>query len=130
MKVASILLCLYWTALFVGTHLPSRAIPRLVLSDKVWHLGAFAGLAFLLAWALPKAQRGMRHHFFIVAAIGCGYAVVDEWTQQFIPGRVCDVYDAIADSIGVVLGFVAYLTLRAACSRISFLQKLVLALSR
>ncbi len=130
LRVASVLLSLYWVTIFVGTHLPSSAVPRLHLSDKVFHVGAFAGLAFLLAWAIPKTIRGMTHHFLIVAAIGCGYAILDEWTQLFVPGRVSDLYDCIADFIGVALGFAVYVVLRWTCQRINILQRLVLALSR
>ena len=130
LRVASVLLSLYWIAIFVGTHLPKSAVPRLHLSDKVFHIGAFAGLAFLLAWAIPKTTRGMFHHFLIVATIGGGYAILDEWTQQFVPGRVSDLYDCIADFIGVAVGFAVYIVLRWACQRIDVLQRLVLALSR
>ena len=130
MRLASLLLCCYWTALFVGTHLPSAAMPDLKVSDKVYHLAAFAGLAFLLAWALPKRSEGLLRHFSIVFAIGLGYALMDEWSQRFIPGRVGDRWDVAADACGVVIGFGFYLVLRATCIRVAFLRRVLVAVSR
>lgn len=116
--------------MFIGTHLPSSAIPDLKLSDKFYHVTAFAGLAFFLAWALPKRPGGMMRNFASVFGLTLSYAMMDEWTQQFIPGRSSDRWDVAADSVGIPLGFAVYLLLRAVCIRVEFLHKLILAVSR
>lgn len=130
MRLASVLLAVYWVTIFVATHLPSAALPILELSDKVYHVAAFAGLAFLLGWALPKSRRGMSVHGATVVSVGGLYAIVDEWTQQFIPGRTCDPLDVAADILGLIVGFAVYVSLRAMCRRFAFLEKLVLSVSR
>lgn len=111
-RLAACLLVAYWTAIFVGTHLPARQV-SLSVNDKVMHLGAFAGLAFLLGWVLA----GSRPTWRVLAAswlIAACYAAVDEVSQMWIPGRSCDVQDWLADLAGAGLGLVCYRLLLAA----------------
>ncbi len=94
------LLAIYWTALFLGTHVP---VPSGVLkqgSDKVIHFLAYAGLAFLLSlWRGPAKWRTS----LVILAV---FAVVDEVLQ--IPvGRTCDLHDMIADWLGSAFGAAA-----------------------
>lgn len=110
-RIATICLCLYWLAIFVGTHLPQSSLPSLRLSDKLLHAGAFAGLAFLLAWAVPTGK-ALRHAMFVIL-IAVAYGCIDELTQKFIPGRTCDLWDLLADSIGACLGLAAYFAARS-----------------
>jgi VanZ family protein len=91
----------YWGALFVGTHIPSHTplAPGAVV-DKVVHLGAYAGLAALLAitWQLSAGRLTTRHLVWLWLAILC-FAAVDEWTQ--IPvGRDGNLWDWLADATG------------------------------
>ena len=91
------LLVIYWTALFIGTHMP---VPSGVLrggSDKVIHLLAYAGLACLLGlWRGPEKWRSS-------LAVVCLFAVIDELLQ--IPvGRSCELADAVADWLGAAIG--------------------------
>ena len=39
---------------------------------------------------------------------GMAYAAVDEFTQQFVPGRFADVNDFIADALGLWLAISLY----------------------
>ncbi len=127
-RIATICLSLYWLAIFVATHLPKSSLPRLHGSDKLYHLMAFSGLAFLLAWALPVKSR--LRHLNTVLIIAVLYAGLDEFTQQFIPGRTGDIRDWMADVLGVCLGLLAYSLLRAALTRVSWGQRLIRNLSR
>lgn len=34
--------------------------------------------------------------------------LMTEVIQQFIPGRNMDIYDAISDSLGIIIGYYAY----------------------
>lgn len=108
MRVASIILFAYWALIFFGTHLPKASMPSLNASDKVYHCGAFAGLSFLLCWAIPSSRFSLSKILVLAASVALVYAVLDEWTQQFIPGRTCDIWDVAADSVGVVLGLTSY----------------------
>jgi VanZ family protein len=38
---------------------------------------------------------------------------VDEWHQQFVPGRSASVEDWIADALGAIAGTIAYTSARA-----------------
>ena len=129
-RIATICLSVYWLAIFAATHLPSRALPGLQWSDKVYHIIAFSGLAFLLAWALPNRLSRTFPHVVLAALIGLLYACLDEFTQQFIPGRTCDVWDVLADAGGIAIGLAIYWTLRQALSHLSWGRRLIHSLSR
>lgn len=97
-------------------------------SDKTYHLLAFSGLSFLLAWAIPG--RVTLKHVTLVAGIGIGYACLDEFTQKFIPGRTSDFWDVVADSCGVGIGIVVYLGLRFVLTRFELGRRLILGMSK
>lgn len=119
-RLASACLALYWIAIFFATHLPSSSLPRLSYSDKVYHAGAFAGLSFLLAWAIPTREGKQLRQLMLAGAIALLYACTDELTQKFIPGRSCDIWDVAADAVGIAIGLPAYFVLRQslACTSI------------
>ena len=125
MRLASVVLLAYWTLIFVGTHLPSARMPSLHASDKVYHCIAFTGLSFLLCWAIPSSRVSWGKILVLAASIALTYAVLDEWTQQFIPGRTCDISDVAADAVGVVLGLTSYTLGRYLISRIRWAQRLL-----
>ena len=111
-RLAPILLVVYWIMLFTGTHLPGSALKSIKYNDKLLHCVAFAGLSFLLAWTLPKQLFGRIPSMVLAAVITMTYAVIDEWTQAFVPNRTPDFNDFVADCVGMLVGFAAYLTLR------------------
>lgn len=111
-RVATLLLIAYWLALFAGTHAPRQIVSTVTHNDKVVHLAAFAGLAFLLAWAIPTRRDDRWMNVRLALLLAVTYGAIDEFTQ--IPvGRTADVWDWIADCIGATLGLAAYLSLRA-----------------
>ena len=113
-RLASACLFTYWLAIFLATHIPSSAMPKLAWSDKVYHAGAFAGLSYLLCWALPTrpGAHARLQQLTLAGLIAASYGCIDEFTQQFIPGRCCDIWDVAADCVGAVIGLVAYLACR------------------
>lgn len=129
MRIASACLVLYWIAIFVGTHIPGPSVPNLG-NDKLMHLGAFGGLAFLVAWALPTREGRAHIQGLITLVLIVGYAMIDEVTQNFIPGRNCSLGDFIADAIGAVMGLTAYFVTKAMLVRTSIGKRLILALSK
>lgn len=107
LRWAVLFLSLYWIALFIGTHIPPGPIVRQIgANDKLLHAGAYTGLSFLLAWAIPT--RSNRAYNVILAGIICvGYAGIDELLQ--IPvGRTADWNDFYADVLGVIMGLSIY----------------------
>jgi VanZ family protein len=128
-RIATLCLLGYWLLLFTATHLPSKSMPSIGFSDKIQHALAFAGLAFLLAWAIPK-RATWQSHLVLTLAIAVIYGGVDEITQKFIPGRHCDWWDFVADVIGACLGIAAYFAIRFALMQLSWGRAMILKLSR
>jgi len=104
-KSALFVLVCYWVALAIGTHIPHP--PHVIFprgtSDKMLHLVAYAGLAFLLSfnWSLRRPF-GWRQWLGVVAILAA-FGGIDEVTQ--IPvGRECDAIDWLADLTGIIGG--------------------------
>ena len=107
-RLSGFVLAVYWTALFIGTHVPLPAGTLPGDSDKLAHLAAYAGLAFLLGMSVSLRGTGMVRTCVIAFAVVAVYAVIDELLQ--IPvGRNADFYDCLADWIGAVLGIASVL---------------------
>ena len=102
-----VILAGYWIALFVGTHLPSQVMERVPGNDKIQHLSGYAGLAFLMTFAVASRAPTVPKLAGILAFIAV-YAAADELTQSFVPGRICDFWDWCADLTGAVLGIGSY----------------------
>lgn len=116
-RITSMLLAVYWLAIFIATHLPGRALPS-VGSDKFYHLVAFGGLGLLLSWAMWLRVRDLRVHAVLVLTVSILYACFDEWSQQFVVGRHPDMLDAVADAIGALAGWCAFQTARMILSKL------------
>jgi VanZ family protein len=81
--------------------------------DKVQHFIAYFVLAAAAGlWFSPdRWQKQKWRLFFISAAVAAFYGIIDEVHQYFVPGRDCNVWDWLADSIGAVSGGLALLFL-------------------
>lgn len=97
---------LLWAALvLILTSIPSPSLvvdPPVPGTDKVGHLALYGVLAFLSARAAPAA-RGPLAMLALLAAISA-FGAVDEWHQQFVPGRSQDRADWFADTAGAAIG--------------------------
>jgi VanZ family protein len=104
----------YALALVVGTHLPPtfKGIPR-DNSDKLWHFGAYLGLAWLLAiaWETSTGRLNGRHLRLLWVAIAI-FGAVDEVTQLLVD-RDATVGDWAADAAGAAVGLILF----RACQR-------------
>lgn len=111
-----------WLAgIFLLTLLPGSYFPRvsgfwnLFSPDKLVHLALFFGLAFLLAFGLVRQypNLAMRYVFAWVWMISTVIAILTEALQWYLPiKRDGNIYDAIADIIGIFIGFAAFSLLR------------------
>jgi VanZ family protein len=85
-----------------------------VPSDKLLHAVAFLVLSLLMARAvryeLPAGRR--RLHVGLAVALSVAIGVLLEVYQLALPDRSAEVADAVADSIGAVLGGAALRALR------------------
>jgi VanZ family protein len=76
--------------------------------DKLVHMTAYTIMAWLFWRAfLPLAQARMAQPAMFVAVsavVFCMlYGLSDEWHQSFVPGRMPDVLDWLADTLGALL---------------------------
>lgn len=94
-------LALLWTlAIFIGCALPGASVREFLLfsQDKLIHLLAFAGFGLLWYAVYPQA-------FLRILLWGTLYGLALEVYQQVMPiGRFFDPLDALADTVGLLLG--------------------------
>jgi VanZ family protein len=102
--VSTCAVLIYWAAMLVGTHLPGSAVPATPYSDKSLHFMAYAGFAFLLAWAWTTRRPFLWGGLLFPVLLTAGYGGLDEFTQTFIPGRYGDVVDWYYNMAGAVTG--------------------------
>ena len=114
-RLWQIALACYWLALFVLTHIPMQR-PELQggKADKLAHLAAFAVLSTLVAimWQLSAGRLTPRHFLWAWLTVML-YAGFEELTQPLV-GRVCSVWDWLADALGAALGFLLFVLCRPA----------------
>ncbi|RYZ21710.1 MAG: VanZ family protein [Chitinophagaceae bacterium] len=95
------ILCNY-LFLMPGTALPKEDWLDRIYADKWVHIGLFAGLAILGAWAFGNAVRSRPLTAVIVLAL---YGLAVEFIQAaWVPYRSFDLFDALADLVGAILG--------------------------
>jgi VanZ family protein len=75
--------------------------PDLTWTDKLYHAGAFA----LLMWWFAVAQATRSHRWSALLLLLLGIAI--EFAQGFVPLRAPSGGDAVADGLGVLLGWLA-----------------------
>ena len=74
--------------------------------DKLQHILAFGALAAATGlWASPAFWKHRPAFALLITAFACSvYGAVDEFHQYFVPGRDCNVWDWLADTLGAFLG--------------------------
>ena len=109
------LLGIYWAAMAIATHWPRIELPgpeyTIWQTDKMAHLVCFAVLTLLLIRAMgsriPHLARAV-----LALCIVSAYAVLDEWTQQFVE-RSASRPDLVASLLGALTVGVLVLTPRS-----------------
>ncbi|GAB4142252.1 MAG: hypothetical protein Fur0015_11470 [Ignavibacteriales bacterium] len=97
----------YWMILIVATSIPAEEMPKLGVSDKLEHFGAYFVLAILfsLTLFLQEKNKLLKKNFNIYSiGILLFYGLFDEVHQFFIPGRFFDWNDLLANLVGIVFG--------------------------
>ena len=97
---------IFWTVLiFILCTIPSKNVPLPSgLSDKLNHFIAFAGFTFF--WLFHSSR------YWLVLIIAVIYGIGIEFLQATLPisfHRGFDWYDALADAIGGIIGYIIYL---------------------
>ena len=92
--------------------LQAQAPLRLIIRKAV-HVGEYAFLGFVALQCLSGRRRWVvwPRILGVLTLIGL-VGIVDEWLQQFVPGRVPRVADVGIDLLGGSVGVVLWLSLR------------------
>jgi VanZ family protein len=89
--------------------------------DKGVHFVEYGVLGVLLAHAVRGSWPAWRLPVIFLASwsVTTFWGLLDEIHQAFVPGRVADVRDVIADAIGGLLGVAIYLAVRRSPQRLT-----------
>ncbi len=100
---------LLWAAvILVLTSIPGAQLPSTNVhdADKLVHLTMYGVLGWLCARAIWTRERVTRSLLLLLAAVSL-FGAVDEWHQQFIPGRSMELLDWMSDTAGAGAGLLA-----------------------
>lgn len=114
---------IYSGIIYFVSAIPNLKTPGDQLNlDKLIHFGEYMPLGFLISRALHKTNQGLslRFLFIVTLILTILHAMGDEFHQSFVPGRSGDWPDALADSIGGMVGGSIYL---AQCMKTKLRQR-------
>ncbi len=85
---------------------PGRSLPNFLHNDidKITHAVVYGLLAASYLYGFGSLAEKFPHRISLFTSCICLlYAILEEWYQQFIPGRVMDRFDLRADIIGFLV---------------------------
>lgn len=98
------------SGIFIVSSIPQAALPPLQFDfvDKIIHFAVFFifGLSLIVAFYPEHQGQSTFKLVTLILIIGLFYSAMDEFHQFFVPGRSCDIFDWIADSIGIVTSLI------------------------
>ncbi len=108
-----------WTLLiFIGCFTPGKELPKIdaPFIDKWVHLLLFGGFSFLWLCSRPLL-RPIWLFTMLIISIALGASI--ELLQGALPslGRACEFLDAVADSLGALLGILLFYVLASVAKR-------------
>ncbi len=112
MKRAWTLSGVYACVILTLTSLPSDmlvSIGKLNLPDLAIHTAIYIPLGILVfrALSITYPRLSLAYCWLYTFLICGGFGALDEAHQLFIRGRWCDIYDWLADLVGILAGLVA-----------------------
>lgn len=81
----------------------SGGVSSIKYLDKVVHFGLFLTLSINACYKYRIYERRTEVIIWMIF-----FGLMTEVLQQFIPGRDMDIYDGIADTLGVIIGYYIY----------------------
>ncbi len=107
---------IYGILILTVSSIPLKA-PSLKLGfqiDKLLHLLEYLIFAILIIRAFKNSTvKILRDNAFLITIIFIGlYGSLDEFYQSFIPNRDSSIFDAFFDTIGGLIGSIAYLFMK------------------
>ena len=99
-------------------------VARIPYGDKVGHLGLIGTLSLLCNLAIqPRPYAWLPRFITLTTLVLLVLLSLEELAQAFIPSRTCDLFDWLADLIGLALGQMAAAGLARIRRRPSVYQK-------
>jgi VanZ family protein len=101
-----------WAALlFALSSMPDLVSPvhASEWDDKYEHLLAYLPLGWLLMRSISWNGKANNKALWLTVMIGLLYGISDELHQHFVPGRMMDWKDVVADFVGIALGGLLFL---------------------
>ncbi len=107
--ISSKYMAILWTVIiFILCSYPSASLPKIQNGDdKTLHFIAFAGFSFF--WAFHSSN------YWLIILLTALYGIGIEFWQAILPKsfhRGFDWYDALADAVGGIIGYLIYLIYR------------------
>lgn len=96
-KLGRTLYFTYLIIILISAIIPPSNIPSSI-DDKIVHAVGFMGVALLYAWAYKK-EKWWKNIIY-----GLAFGIFIEIIQYFIPYRSFELFDIIADGVGLILG--------------------------
>ena len=96
--------------IFLLSSIPGKSMPQIpgLQYDKVIHALVYSVLGALFFLALRHTSSLATGKIVALAALfALAYGLTDEFHQLFVPGRSAELYDALADGIGGLIGATA-----------------------
>ena len=92
--------------LFIQSSISSIELPDLVFNwfDKILHFLVFGSLGLLMARGFQHSEYHFFNRNYITAGIVLAtlYGAFDEIHQSFVPGRMAEISDFVADFLGIL----------------------------
>ena len=79
-----------------------RVVGHIPYGDKICHATLYGMMAFLLNYSL-LFKKFHKSPFFLGSVIVLLFATIEEFSQYYIPSRTFDLWDLLADFVGVYL---------------------------
>lgn len=102
-KLLSVSLILVFIGIAILSLLPPKSIEKIGEHDKINHFIAYSVLSLNVGLVVKRIKTYL---FYLPLLIG--YGLLLEYVQGFVPGRQPSWLDAIANSMGVCIGFILY----------------------
>mgnify|MGYP000170243322 CR=1 FL=1 len=112
-------LILYCAFIYWLSDQPSLPAPMLFMhQDKVMHAGAYFILAFFTVRAFRHISTSLPILIIASLIFASLYGASDEWHQSFVPGRMSDIQDWLADTLGALIFLSFYYRYRCHIERL------------
>jgi VanZ family protein len=116
---AWLLVCAYTGLIWwlSAQNIAFKVIERVPLKDKGVHFLEYSLLGALMAHAVRVSWPARRLGYLAAFWLSCGLGLVDELHQVYVPGRMGDGRDLLADAMGAAAATLVYVLVVSLAAR-------------